>query len=301
MAHILYAPRISRRAAGIALAWLIASTVPSALSAAEGKDIVFKTGWKDRDLVIDGRNSDWQGALGYLNDPPVMLGFLNDDNAIYVCLATNLPAIREGMLRRGVTVWIDPKGGKRKTLGIRLAPSAPPGGPGDGPRGGLAEGAEERTGGPPAPPQGAFEPDESAPPARLMVRLPGRDEWTPVEGGAGGIEAAVEDSNGLVVFEMTVPLKGGLEAPVTLGAGPGAAISMSFETPKPERPRGRPEGPGGDRTGRGGIRGGINGPPGDEFGGPGGFGPGMEDPLKSAEGLKLRVEMKLAVKPNASC
>ncbi|HEX2694995.1 MAG TPA: hypothetical protein VHP61_04535 [Acidobacteriota bacterium] len=294
MTHIPPTPRISRRATGIALALLFTLTAPGALSAAGGRDVVFKTQWKDRDLVIDGRNGDWQGALGYLNDPPVMLGFLNDDNAIYICLSTNLPAVREGMLRRGVTVWIDPKGGKRKTLGIRLVRSAPAEGPGDGRRGGPPKGAEQKTGEPPAPPEGAFERDGSAPPARLMVRLPGRDEWTPIEGGAGGIEAAVEESNGLAVFEMTVPLKSGPEAPVAIGAKPGTAISMSFETPKPERPRGRPEGQSGDRTGGRGVRGGINGPPGNGMEGPGGFGPGMEDPFKNAEGLKLRVEMKLA-------
>jgi hypothetical protein len=281
-------------AAGIALVLVFAMSLPVALSASGGKDIVFKTGWKDRDLVIDGNSGDWQGALGFLSDPPVMLGFLNDDDAIYVCLSTNLPAIREGMLRRGVTVWIDPKGGKRKTLGIRLSPSAPPGGLGDAPRGGPPEGAEEKAGKPPAPSEGTFGRDASAPSARLMVRLPGRDEWTPVEDGAGGIVAVIEESSGLAVFEMTIPLKVGPEAPVAIGAGPGTAISRSFETPKPERPRGRPEGPGGGRTGRSGMRGGINGPPGDGMEEPGSFGLGMEDPFKNTEGLKLRVEMKLA-------
>ncbi len=268
----------------IALALLIALTVPAASSAAGGKDIVFKTGWKDRDLVIDGNSGDWQGALGFLKEPPVMLGFLNDDAAIYVCVSTNLPAIREGMLRRGITVWIDPTGGKRKTLGIRLAPA---GGPGGRPEGAPPNGEVE----------GATPPESGAPPSRLMVRLPGRDDWAPVEGGAGGLEAVIEESGGLAVFEMTVPLRGGPEAPFAVGAAPGAAISMSFETPKPERPAGRLDGPAGDRSGRrGGTRGGINGPPGDEFGGPpgGGFGQNMEDPFKNTEGLKLRVEMKLA-------
>ncbi len=287
-------PRMRRRATGIAFAVLTALSVPAAALASGGKDIVFKTGWRDRDLVIDGRNGDWQGAMGYLKDPPVMLGFLNDDDAIYVCLSTNLPAIREGMLRRGITVWVDPKGGKRKTLGIRLSPLAPPGGPGEAPRGGPPEGTEERVGEPPAPPDGSFGRDASSAPLRLEVRLPGRDEWAPVEGVAGGIEAAVEESNGLAVFEMVIPLKAGPEAPAAVGAGPGAAISMSFETPKPERPKGRPEGPGGDRTGRIGDRRGLDGPPGDQIGGPGGFGPGMEDPFRDLEGLKLRVEMKLA-------
>lgn len=294
MKRIPPASRTSRRTTGIALTLLIGLTILGAFSAVEGKDVVFKIQWKDRDLLIDGNNGDWQGALGYLNDPPVMLGFLNDDSAIYICLSTNIPAIREGMLRRGVTVWIDPKGGKRKTLGIRLAFSAPPGGPGDDRRGGPPEGAEGKTGEPPTPPEGVFERDGSAPPARLMVRLPGRDDWTLVEGAGGGIEAAVEESNGLAVFEMKVPLKSGPEAPAAIGAGPGAAISMSFETPKPERPRGRPEAAGGDRNDRRGVRGGVGGPPGNQFAGPGGFGQGMKDPFKNTEGLKLRVEMKLA-------
>jgi len=286
--------RISRRAADIALVLIFALSLPVALSASGSKDIVFKTGWKDRDLVIDGNSGDWQGAMGYLKDPPVMLGFLNDDDAVYVCVSTNLPAIREGMLRRGITVWIDPKGGKRKTLGIRLSPSAPPRGPGDAPQGSPAEGAVEKPGELPAPPERAFGRDAAAPPFLLMVRLPGRDEWTSIEAGPGLIEAVVEESNGLAVFEMMIPLMAGPEAPAAVGAGPGAAISMSFETPKPERPQGRPEGPGGDRAGRTGGRRGIDPPAGDPMGGPGGFGPGMEDPFKNLEGLKLRVEMKLA-------
>lgn len=279
----------------VALALLFALIVPVASSASGGKDIVFRTGWKDRDLVIDGNSGDWQGALGFLNEPPVMLGFLNDDAALYVCLSTNLPAVRDGMLRRGITVWIDPKGGKRKTLGIRLAPA---GGPAGRPEGGPPQRETERTGEPPAPREGATPAEFGGPPTRLMVRLPGRDDWTPVEGGPGGLEAAIEESSGLAVFEMTVPLKGGPETPFAVGAGPGAAISMSFETPNPERPPGRLDGPAGDRSARRGMRGGINGPPGDELGVPGGgFGQNMEDPFKNTEGLKLRVEMKLASRP----
>jgi hypothetical protein len=291
MTRISPGPRAFRPATGIALVLLVALAVPGLLSASGGRDVVFKTQWKDRDLVIDGNSGDWQGALGYLDEPPVMLGFLNDDTAIYVCVSTNLPAIREGMLRRGITVWIDPKRGKRKTLGIRLAPAGDPGGQAEG---APSKREPEKTEEPPISQEAAAPPEFGAPPTRLTVRLPGRDEWTPIEGGAGGIEAVIEESNGLAVFEMKVPLKSGPEAAVAIGAGPGTAISMSFETPRPERPPGRPEGPGGDRTGRRGGRSGINGLPGDGMEGPGGFGPGMEEPFKNAEGLKLRVEMKLA-------
>lgn len=272
MSQIPPASGISRRAAGAALALLFALSLPVAVSAAGAKDIVFKTGWKDRDIVIDGRNDDWQGALGYLGDPVVALGFLNDASGLYVCIATNVPALSEGLLRRGMTVWIDPKGGKKKTLGIRLAPSAPPGSP-------------EAQGGPPSLP------------SRLEVRLPGRQDWAPVDETAGGVEAAIEGSNGLAVFEMTLPLAEGPGIPVALGAKPGAAIAMSFETPRPERPSGPVGGLGDEGLDRRGGRDAFSGPPGDLTGRPGGRRPGDMDPFKEVEGLKLRVEMKLAAKP----
>jgi hypothetical protein len=284
----------SRRAAGAAFALFVALSLPVVLPAAGAKDIVFKTGWKDRDIVIDGRNDEWQGALGYLGDPVVALGFLNDASGLYVCIATNVPALSKGLLQRGMTVWIDPKGGKKKTLGIRLAPTAPPGGPGDRPQDGPPEGGKDRPLEPPAPGQGIGPGDRPGSPVRLMVRLPGREDWMPVAAAAGGIEAAIEESNGLAVFEMALPLTEGPGVPVALGARPGAAIAMSFETPRPERPTGRVGGPGDERNDPLGGRDAFGGPPGDVTGRPGGRRPGDMDPLREVEGLKLRVEMKLA-------
>ena len=266
--------------------------LPVALAAAGAKDIVFKTPWKDRDIVVDGRNEDWQGALGYLADPVIALGFLNDASTLCVCIATNVEDLREGLLRRGLTIWIDPKGGKKKTLGIRLAPSAPLSGPGDRPSGGPPEEAKDK----PAPPPGAEPEMRLGPPSRLMVRLPGREDWAPVDGTAG-LEAAIEESSGLAVFEMAIPLAAAPGVPVALGAGPGSSVALSFETPKPERPEGRAGRPDDDPSDRVGGRDGFGGPPlGDPMGRPGrGF--GNTEPLKEAQNLKLRVTMKLAAGP----
>ncbi len=298
MTRISPRPGVPRREARIAFALLFVLSLPPALSAAGAKDIVFKTGWKDRDIIVDGRNDDWQGALGYLGDPVVALGFLNDASGIYVCIATNVPALSEGLLQRGMIVWIDPRGGKKKTLGIRLAPAAPPGGPGDKPKGGPPEGRNERPGEPPAPSPGIVPGGPPASPFRLMVRLPGRNDWAPIDEAAGGVEAVIEGSSGLAVFEMMLPLTEGPGVPVALGAKPGAAVAMSFETPKPERPVARAGGPGDERADRMGGRDSFGGPPGDVPGMRGGRGPGDMDPFKEAEGLKLRVEMKLANQVN---
>lgn len=297
MTHIPPPSGISRRAAGAALALIFALSLPVAASAAGAKDIVFKTGWKDRDIVIDGRNDDWQGALGYLGDPVVALGFLNDASGLYVCIATNVPALSEGLLRRGMTVWIDPKGGRKKTLGIRLAPSAPPGSPDDKAQGGPPEGGENRFIERPSPAQEFGLGGRPSLPSRLEVRLPGRQDWAPVDETAGGVEAAIEGSSGLAVFEMTLPLAEGPGIPVALGAKPGAAIAMSFETPRPERPPGPVGDLGDEGLDRRGGRDAFSGPPGDLTGRPGGRRPGDMDPFKEVDGLKLRVEMKLASKP----
>jgi hypothetical protein len=296
MTRIRIASQTARRASIVALTLLLALSLPAVSAAAGAKDIVFKTGWKDRDITIDGRNDDWQGALGYLGDPVVALGFLNDVSGLYVCIATNVPDLRDGMIKRGLTVWIDPKGGKKKTLGIRLAPAAAPAGPGQGPKGTPPQGAQEpQPAEAPAPPQATEPGARIGASSRLMVRLPGREDWTAVDETGSGVVAALEESNGLAVFEMMIPLAAGPEAPVALGAAPGASIAVSFETPKPERPVGR--GKPGDRPERINDRNPFDVVPRDRNMTPDEDRGGDRDPLKEAQSLKLRVEMKLARPP----
>ena len=128
--------------------------------------------------------------------------------------------------------------------------------------------------------------------SRLMVRLPGREDWTAVDETGSGVAAAIEESNGLAVFEMMIPLAAGPEAPVAVGAVPGASVALSFETPKPGRTPGR--GRAGDRIG---DRNPFDVVPRDRNITPEDDRGGDRDPLKETQSLKFRVEMKLARPP----
>ena len=76
--------------------------------------------WKDRDITLDGKGGDWQGAKYYFEEFAVSVGLINDTRHLYVSMMTENPLIRAQIMRQGLTVWIDPKGGKSKTFGIRF-------------------------------------------------------------------------------------------------------------------------------------------------------------------------------------
>ena len=45
--------------------------------------------WKKTDIVIDGRQSDWDGSLYFLKKANVMVGVRNDSENLYICFITN--------------------------------------------------------------------------------------------------------------------------------------------------------------------------------------------------------------------
>ncbi len=304
MSRLRWSPGFARRA----VAFLAGAAVLS-LTGYAAKTFTFETRWRDREIAVDGKNEDWRGRLGFLKNPPALVGFLNDESDLYICFTTTDPFLKTRLLRQGVTVWIDPTGGKRKTLGIKLAPvfgSADEAGHPSRP--GAAGEGEERQ----APPERMAPPEDADPPAGLSVKLPGQKEWVSVpEGETKGLEVRIEGAEGLVVFEMKIPLVASEGRPYAAAAVAGKPLGVGFETQKPESPAGRKDGPGGRAEGPGGEfggrpggggRGGFGGlPPGGMGGGMGGGmspGQGPEGSSRLAEELKLWIEVKLAAKPS---
>ncbi len=288
--------RFSRQAAV-----LLAGAAVLALTCYAAKTFTFETRWRDREIAVDGRNEDWQGRLGFLKEPPALIGFLNDESSLYVCFTTTDPVLKARLFRQGLTIWIDPTGGKHKTLGIKFAPAFGPSAEGRGPRpAGEARGDEER----PAPPEGRALQGGSAPPAGLSIKLQGQKEWIPVpDDETRGLDVRLEANEALAVFEMRIPLFTTEKTPYAAGAVTGKPLGVGFETEKPEFSKGRGgdvggEGPGGGGGGRGGFGG---PPPGGMRGGMGSRmgsgGPGPDESAKLGEELKLWIEVKLAAKP----
>jgi hypothetical protein len=76
------------------------------------------------DIVIDGRQSDWDGSLYLLKKANVMVGARNDSENLYICFVTNDQAAQREIMRNGLTVWFDPSGGSSERYGIKFPLSA---------------------------------------------------------------------------------------------------------------------------------------------------------------------------------
>ena len=62
-----------------------------------------------KEIKIDGDRSDWKGKLEVLDDEQIAVGFLNNEENLFLCLTTN---DRENIMKivsQGLTVWFYPE------------------------------------------------------------------------------------------------------------------------------------------------------------------------------------------------
>jgi hypothetical protein len=98
--------------------------VGSLLACAHSEKI--QSSWPDPEITVDGAYADWSGRLVRLDDGrSVALGVANDRSNLYLCLVTRDFEIQSMIQRSGLTVWLDPDGGRRKRVGFRIAPIEP--------------------------------------------------------------------------------------------------------------------------------------------------------------------------------
>ena len=236
-------------------------------------------------IVIDGKSDDWRGNL-YINaQGQYSLGFINDSKDLYVCVIVTDPYKRARILRGGMILWLDPKGGETKRFGINFPlasqsaeagrlpevkpgemPQVPPEEEGD------AVPAETWTD------FGIITPNSKLP---LVIK--------PEEGQ--GLQMKASAPIGLFICEFKIPLQRSDKSPWAVGGQPGQTVSVGFETGNPpsrRMARGR-DGYGGS-GGRGGYPGGYPGRGGmvDEMG-RGTMGPGVQIP----EELRVWAQVKL--------
>ncbi len=251
-----------------------------------------------RQITVDGRSDDWVGALSMIKDGKAEEGFLNDQDVLYVCFTTGDESLRRQISEGGLTVWVDPKGGDTKTLGIhyplgkprRQLPAPPQG--------------ETPPQGEPAQPPAAGEPSGDESSSLEILRSGGGEAQKTKISDVKDLEIAASEESGLFVYELKIPLQSSPGRPLALAAAPGAKVGIGFEVPKSERSPGggRPPGGMGGRGGEpgggmgGGMgRGGFGGGGGHMGHGTGGRGMGRND-LDSdvLKGLKVWTYVKLS-------
>ena len=237
-------------AGGVALAAAPPARLPSA--------------WLSQPVVVDGVAGDWT-ALTPIEDAKLSVGVVNDGSHLYVSVSSSDQARRRQLLAGGLIIWLDARGGTKRTFGVRFPGIiggdllVPP--EGSGPA--TTERRPTRPAG--GPPAERF----TAPPLTSFELLgPGDDDRRRFERAAlTEIQVGRDVKEGILVFELRVTLGHEGDPPMGLGSVPGQTIGLGLETPKIERPEtpgrgaggGRPSGMGGMGGGGGMGRGGLGG------------------------------------------
>jgi len=252
--------------------------------------------WRDREVIIDGVETEWQGNLIYLGDENVALSLLNDDSYLYLCLATVDSRVVRTMIGTGLTVWFDPGGGKKEVFGINF------------PLGMMSIGENKNR-----ESEGLPSPDEQMPdPERLQKMIAESAKEMVIIGPDKGetcrmpvassqeIRVKLGYEGGKLIYELRVPLYRDLDHPDAIGLEDGQCIGLGFETTEMKREgmkeRMRERMSGGTSGGGPGMRGG--GMPGGGMpggGAPGGRGPGGRGPDRNTpERLELWTKVRLS-------
>jgi hypothetical protein len=186
------------------------------LNGCKGSELVSK--WRDKDIVIDASDSEWQDARQYYNEKTqTTVGLYNDDTDLYMCLTTLDTEIQTAVVTQGFIIWLNGKGSKAKELGIRFPVVEQMGPGGQGAPGGQAApsgvglqsvlpGGQGATGGPGGqgmPAGGVVSLSE------LKIMTSEKDEGTTLkreEAAQKGISARITNRDNRLVYEIKIPL-----------------------------------------------------------------------------------------------
>jgi hypothetical protein len=175
--------------------------------------------WRATPIVVDGSITDWPSLTRVGSGPAVAAA--NDDTVLSLVIASNDRLVRE-QLATGVIVWMDAGNRRRQTFGLRLeglAPRPPAGTSGAGAA--SAAPLESRV----SQPIDSF---DLLGPAQLQRRL--IDDAAQV-----GIRLASGVDDGMVAYEIELPLTRSNGTPHALTAAPGTTIGVGIETPAEPR------------------------------------------------------------------
>ena len=75
--------------------------------------------WRDRDIVVDGSGEEWSDCKLYTDkETGTTIGVYNDNDYVYICMATSDTEIQQQFIRDGFILWLNQTGGKNEQLGI---------------------------------------------------------------------------------------------------------------------------------------------------------------------------------------
>ncbi len=291
-----------------------------------------ESAWTAEAPTIDGQLTDWGAPLASIGSAPLSIGVRNDGAFLYIALASSEQSTRMMLGAAGFTLWWDPAGKDKKAYGITIPPTMaggpwmrgrgqsgrPPDQDGQPPSQGVPpQGQGSPPQGQPGPPQQGQESQLPAgargpaiePISHIEVIGPGKDDRRRLElafAKTVGLDVAARMVEGVLVYELRVPLTASEGQPCAVRSAPGGTIGLGIETGQLPRPGGRGDEGGGRRGGMGGGApgggggmggGGMGG--GDQRGGMGGGHPGggREGGMREMKPVKVWIVVHLGKPP----
>jgi hypothetical protein len=262
--------------------------------------------WKDKDIKIDGDDSEWSDKMVQCGS--LFVGALNDGDYLYLCVTTSDKKVKSqlmGMMGQTYTLWFDPLGKTNKSFGLKFSNAAP------------AQRKDNKQ--PGEKPADGVKPEEMAKPSststqmfeqmagdmkkNLKIEIIEDGEVVGQLADATGVEAvfAVTGHGRKLIYEFKIPLKTGGTAKYAIDTAPGKQIAMGIEASEIKTPgtgQGQGvQGQGGAPPSGGGMSQGGGAPPmGGGQGGPGGSGGPGTGTTTTPEPLNMISRLTLAVK-----
>jgi len=200
-----------------------------------GKDLELKSPWRDQPITIDGASEDWAGKLQTLEKENVSFGLMNDQNDLYFCVVVKEANRQQQMMLQGFVLWFDAKGGHSTSFGIECPisiydlPIQFPSGL-EALQGQQQEKQEKKEQRPmyQAIPEQRLQETLK----RLKVDGPGKDIWEifPID-KVKGIEASIKITEGILVYELRMPLVRDEQSPNGINTKPGRLLGLGMQIP----------------------------------------------------------------------
>lgn len=185
--------------------------------------------WKDFEIKIDGKDSDWDDAKIYIKEKNLVVGVANDDEFLYLCFYPTTNESVKQVLMQGISFWFNTDGSKDRDNGITYP---------------LPMGAARGSGSEDRKNQGMGREDSdkrsSVSQVEKMVHniklRNGEVKISSEEGiseiplpGLIGIEVCMDAQNGVFAYEAKIPLSDPT-ASYSLGIEPGAELMIGLRS-----------------------------------------------------------------------
>lgn len=175
-------------------------------------------GWAEPGLTVDGKLDDWGSTLNYFEAERVTLGVRNDDRYLYLCVNSTDSGLLMRALVQGLEVWVDAKGGKAKSFGIRY------------PLGVREMDFDIGHQGRRFDPRDLARKYEGGPNELRLFTGPGESHLA--KPGESGIQVAMGRPENDLSCELRLPLVARDGEPYAIGASPGSLLSVGFVVPE---------------------------------------------------------------------